>query len=98
MTPEQLAELKNDATLRKRLAKKLAHDCFRNAKKLEDMHAADRFSDEEMKALMTDVVDYSYDFLMELCSPHGAEIVEDLRRRDELPEWTDPVPMIRRHL
>ncbi len=26
MTPEQLAELKNDATLRKRLAKRMAHD------------------------------------------------------------------------
>jgi hypothetical protein len=30
MTPDQLAELKTDATLRKRLAKKMAHDCFRN--------------------------------------------------------------------
>jgi hypothetical protein len=35
---------------------------------------------------------------MELCSPHGAEIMDDLKRRDELPEWRDPVPMIRRHL
>jgi hypothetical protein len=51
-----------------------------------------------MKALMTDVVDYCFDFLMELCSPHGADIVDDLKRCDELPEWNDPVPMIRRHL
>jgi hypothetical protein len=98
MTPEQLGDLKTDATLRKRLAKKMAHYCFRNTKELENMHAAGRFSDEEMKALVTDVVDYSHDFLMELCSPHGAEIIDDLRRRDELPEWDDPVPMIRRHL
>jgi hypothetical protein len=98
MTPDQLTELKDDVTLRKRLAKKMAHDCFRNTKKLEDMHAADRFTEEEMKALMIDVVDYSYDFLMELCSPHGAEIIDDLKRRDELPEWNDPEPMIRRHL
>ena len=98
MTPEQLAELKNDATLRKRLAKKLAHDCFRSTNKLEEMHTAGRFNDEEIKELMTDVVDYSYDFLMELCSPHGAEIVDDLKRRDELPEWNDPEPIIRRHL
>lgn len=62
------------------------------------MHAADQISDQEMQALMTDVVDYCYDFLMELCSPHGAEIVDDLKRRDELPEWNDPVPLIRRHL
>jgi hypothetical protein len=98
MTPEQLAELKTDAILRKRLAKKMAHDCFRNTKKLEDMHAADRFTDDEMKGLMIDAVDHCFDFLMELCSPHGAEIMDDLKRRDELPEWKDPVPMIRRHL
>jgi hypothetical protein len=61
------------------------------------MHAAGKFSDQEMKELMTDVVDYSYDFLMELRSPHGAEIVDDLKRRDELPEWDDPKPMIFRH-
>lgn len=33
-----------------------------------------------------------------VCSPHGADIMDDLKRRDELPEWSDPVPMIRRHL
>jgi hypothetical protein len=33
-----------------------------------------------------------------LCSAHGAEIIDHLKRRDELPEWNDPVPMIRRHL
>jgi len=43
-------------------------------------------------------LDRSFDFLMELCSPHGSEIIDDLKRRDELPEWNDPVPMIRRHL
>jgi hypothetical protein len=62
------------------------------------MHAAGKMSDDDMKSLMTDVVDYCFDFLMELCSPHGAEIMDDLKRRDELPEWNDPVPMIRRHL
>jgi hypothetical protein len=98
MAPEQFAELRNDAILRKRLAKKLAHDCFRNTKKLEGMHAAGQISDDDMKALIIDAVDYSFDFLMELCSPHGSEIIDDLKRRDELPEWNDPVPMIRRHL
>jgi hypothetical protein len=97
MTPDQLADLKNDATLRKRLAKKMAHDCFRNTI-LEDLHAAGKLSDDDIKALMIDVVDYCHDFLMELCSPHGAEIIDDLTRRDELPEWNDPEPMIRRYL
>src|SRR5262245_50597372 len=98
MTPEQLAELKENAALRKRLAKKMVHDCFRNTKELENMHAAGKLSDDDMKALMTDTVDYCFDFLMELCSAHGADIIEDLKRRDELPKWKDPVPMIRRHL
>src|SRR4030095_6598035 len=99
MTPEQLAELKNDPTLRARLAKLLARDCFRNTM-LEDLHAGkvpsslagdysdvkvvtphgeiqwnrlSRFSDQEMKALMMDVVDHCYDFLVELCSPRGRD-------------------------
>jgi hypothetical protein len=39
MTSDQLTQLKCDATLRKRLAKKMAADCFRNTKELENMHA-----------------------------------------------------------
>jgi hypothetical protein len=98
MTPDQLAELKNDTTVRKRLAKLIAHDCFRNTKALEDIHAADRISDEEMKALMVDVVDHCYDFLMDLCSPPGADIIDDLQHRDKVPEWKDPEPMIFKQL
>jgi hypothetical protein len=98
MTPDQLAELKENATIRKRLAKRMARDCFRSTEKLENMHSGGQFSDDDMKALMTDTVDYCFDFLMELCSPHGADIVDDLKRRDEVPEWNDPVPVIRRHL
>lgn len=120
MTPEQLAELKNDATLRKRLAKRMARDCFRNTI-LEDFHAGkvpssqagdcsdvkvvtpygeihwdalSRLSDTEMKTLMIDVVDHCYDFLMELCSPHGQEIIENLKLHDDLPGWNEPEPMI----
>jgi hypothetical protein len=47
-------------------------------------------SDQEMKVLMIDVVDHCYDFLMELCSPHGDAIIDDLKRRDAVPEWDDP--------
>jgi hypothetical protein len=95
MNAPQFKALKKNDILRKRLAKLMAKFCFRDTK-LEELH--DRIIDEEMKALMIDVVDYCYDFLMGLCSPHGADIIEDLKRRDELPEWNDPVPMIRRHL
>ena len=98
MKPDQLAELKIDATLRKRLAKKIAHDCFRNTKELEDMHAFGQISDPEMKLLMIEAVDSTYDLLMHLCSPQGAEIMDNLKQRDEVPEWNDPEPMIFRHL
>jgi hypothetical protein len=73
-------------------------DCFRNSTKLEDMHTADQIDDQEMQDLMIDVVDRCYDFLMELCSPHGVEIIEDLKQRDKVPNWNDPRPMIFRHL
>ena len=117
MTPEQLEDLKDDATLRKRLAKLIARDCFRNTV-LEDFHSGkvpssqtgdysevkaitpygeiewdnlSRLSDAEMKRLMIDVVDHCYDFVMELCSPRGQEIMENLTLRDEVPEWNEPV-------
>jgi hypothetical protein len=55
-----------------------------------------RLSDREMKALMIDVVDHCYDFLLELCSPRGQEIIANLRLRDELPGWNEPEPTILR--
>jgi hypothetical protein len=35
---------------------------------------------------------------MEMCSPLGPDPIEKLKRRDELPERNDPVPVIRRYL
>jgi len=50
-----------------------------------------RLSDAEMRELMIDVVDHCYTFLSELfASPHGEQIIEFLKRRDELPRWDDP--------
>jgi hypothetical protein len=90
MTPEQLAKLKEDVTLRKRLAKKIAHDCSRGTKKLEDMHAAGEINDEEMQTIMKQATDKCYDLVLDLCSPHGVDIINDLRQRDEVPQWDDP--------
>jgi hypothetical protein len=64
MTPEQLVELKNNPSLRKRRAKKMAHDCFRNTKELENMHALGQINDPEMKLLMIEAVDRTYDLLL----------------------------------
>src|SRR5262245_54505144 len=117
MTPEQLAELKNNEVVRKRLAKMMASHCFRNSI-LEDFHAGkhpssqsgdysdvkvvtpygeiqwhalSRISDAEMKTLMIDAVNRSYQFLCELFdSPYGDAVVEALKNRDPLPHWNDP--------
>jgi hypothetical protein len=92
MNPDQLNELKDNEITRKRLAKFMAHFCFRNSK-LEEFH--DRISDDEMKALMIDVVNHSYLFLSVLFSSQAAnEIIEILKQGDNLPpdwkDWNDP--------
>jgi YD repeat-containing protein len=60
------------------------------------VYALGQISDQEMKLMMTDIVDRTYDFLMELCSTHGAEIIEELKQADKVPEC--PEPMIFRQL
>jgi ligand-binding SRPBCC domain-containing protein len=116
MNMQSLEEIRNNDVVRKRLAKAMARDCFRNTK-LEDYHAGTfpsskagdysdvkvvspygeiawerlgRLSDEEMKALMIDVVNHCYDFLTTLCGPFGDTIVEHLKQHDLLPRWNDP--------
>ena len=81
-------EVQQNATVRKRLAKLMARDCFRNTGELENLHAEGRLDDQEMKALMIEVVDQCYDVLMELCSPHGDD--NGLKQRDAVPGWNDP--------
>ena len=68
MTPETLAELKNNETVQKRLAKFMAHFCFRNSK-LEDLH--NQISDDEMKELMIDVVNRGYAFIWAIFASQG---------------------------
>jgi hypothetical protein len=91
MNPERLNELKHNEITRKRLAKFMALYCFRNTK-LEGLHAAGQINQEEMKALMIDVVDHCYNFITELGREQGAELIEDLKIRDEVPQWYDPQP------
>ena len=50
-----------------------------------------RFSDDEMKVLMIDVVNRCYQFLSELLDRRcAAVIIERLKLRDPLPRWNDP--------
>lgn len=91
MSIKFLEEIQKNETIRKRLAKKMAHDCFRNSK-LEYFHAdpESRLSDAEMKELMIDVVNNCYDFIFELFGPHGKDIVNWLKEKDPMPQWYDP--------
>jgi ligand-binding SRPBCC domain-containing protein len=50
-----------------------------------------RFSDDEMKLLMIDVVDHCYEFLSELLDQRSAAVlVKRLKLRDPLPRWNNP--------
>jgi ferredoxin-fold anticodon binding domain-containing protein len=83
-----LQEIQNNETLRKRLAKWMAHFSFRNTK-LESFH--DRFSQDEMKELMIDVVNHSYLFLSILfATDKSDEIIATLESEDQLPQWNEP--------
>jgi hypothetical protein len=88
MKTEHIKEIQSNEVLRKRLAKWMALHCFRNTK-LEEFH--DRLSNEEMKALMIDVVDHYYEFLSILfTAPSGDKIIDALKERDVVPKWNDP--------
>jgi hypothetical protein len=54
------------------------------------VHAADKITDDEMKAIMREATDKCYDLVLDVCSPHGSDIINDLKQRDEVPEWDDP--------
>jgi len=50
-----------------------------------------RFDDEEMKTLMIDVVQKTYEFIQELFDvENGGELLLPLAERDPLPRWEDP--------
>lgn len=76
MTPDQLLELKNNPTLRLRLAKFFALECFRNSK-LEDLHLG--------KSPMSKTGDYSD---VKVVTPYGEIPWNELSRlnNDEMKE------------
>jgi hypothetical protein len=92
MTTSHLDDLRNNELLRKRLAKFMTYFCFRSTK-LEHFH--DRINDEEMKALMIDVVNHSFLFLSAVFSSNASDqIFEILKEGNDLPrewrDWNDP--------
>jgi hypothetical protein len=115
MKIDYLQEIRENELVRKRLAKLMALECFRNSK-LEDFHAGtfpssqtddysdvkvvspygeiawnnlSRLNDDEMKALMIDVVNRCDRFLASLIVSPKA-IIEALKERDPISKWHDP--------
>jgi hypothetical protein len=96
MNSEYLKEIQTNEVIRKHLAKWLVNYCFRNSK-LETFH--DRFSDDEMKALMMDSVNLTYYFLTVLLfgtADNTNKIIDLLKDSDNLKiqkwnDWDDPV-------
>jgi hypothetical protein len=96
MDTEHLTSIESNDDIRKNLAKWLVYFCFRNSK-LETFH--DRFSDDEMKALMMDSVNLTYYFLTVLLfstANNTNKIIDLLKDGDNLKtqhwnDWDDPV-------
>ena len=57
---------------------------------VEDIHAAGQITDDEMKAIMRQATDGCDDLVLDLCSPHGVDIIDNLKQRDQVPEWDGP--------
>jgi hypothetical protein len=73
MTGKQIQLFATDEQLRKRPAKLMVQQCFRNTES-EDLHADGKISQEELKLLMIDAVNKTYTNLTRLlCSAetHG---------------------------
>jgi hypothetical protein len=115
MKIDYLQEIRENELVRKRLAKLMALQCFRNSK-LEDLHAGtfpssqaddytdvkvvspygeiawnnlSRLNDDEMKALMIDVVNRCDTFLAALVGG-PREMIEAVKQRDPISKWHDP--------
>jgi hypothetical protein len=88
MNTKNLTELKHNDQLRKRLAKWMAHFCFRDTK-LEQFH--NRFTDDDMKELMIDCADHCYALVcMLFATESGDQLIEMLKEHDEVAHWDDP--------
>ncbi len=85
-----LKEIQENGLVRKRLAKKIVRDCFRDGV-FEDVHAHNpALSNDEVKAIMINAVNRTYVLLTKLSTAMGDLMIEQLKEKDEVPEWNDP--------
>ncbi|OGL65773.1 hypothetical protein A3F52_00805 [Candidatus Uhrbacteria bacterium RIFCSPHIGHO2_12_FULL_47_11] len=92
MGNDHLQEMQKNEVIRKRLAKLIVYHCFRNSAKFEDLHTRGTpLTDYEVKQIMIETVNRTYKFLTQLSTVAGDQIVEHLKKKDEVPHWNDPV-------
>lgn len=83
-------EIQKNEVVRKRLAKKIVRECFRDGE-FEEFHSQlAELDDDAVKVIMTDAVNRTYVFLSKLSNAMGDLIVERLKERDDVPDWDDP--------
>jgi len=91
MDIKSFKEIQNNEVVRKRLAKKIVRNCFRDGV-FEDFHArGTRLSQEDVKEIMIDSVNRTYKLLTKLSIAMGDQIIDELKVKDEVPKWQDPV-------
>lgn len=83
-------EIQKNEVVRKRLAKRIVRECFRDGE-FENIHAnAVELDDDAVQAIMTDAVNRTHVFLSKLSNAMGDLIVERLKEQDDVPDWDDP--------
>jgi len=83
-------EIQHNEVVRKRLAKKIVRECFRDGVFEDFHHRHPELDNDEVKAIMIDAVNRTYVLLSKLSNAMGDMIVETLKERDEVPSWRDP--------
>jgi hypothetical protein len=83
-------EIQKNEVVRKRLAKKIVRECFRDGE-FEEFHSRlAELDDDAVKAIMGDAVNRTYVILSKLSNAMGDMIVERLKEQDDVPDWDDP--------
>jgi hypothetical protein len=90
MDISSLQEIQHNDLVRKRLAKKIVRDCFRDGE-FEEVHTRlVELDNDAVEAIMKDAVNRTYELLCRLSNVMGDMIVERLKEQDDVPGWDDP--------
>jgi hypothetical protein len=90
MDVSSFREIQQNEIVRKRLAKKIVRECFRDGAFEDFHHQHPELDNDEVKAIMIDAVNRTYVLLSKLSNAMGDMIVERLKEQDDVPSWRDP--------